>query len=155
MDPLSLACAYSASERAILWTSVDYGLMSDPERSLSQHSLSEIPSLPEWGLSPWKDAGEPSETIITTEHEFFLSGSEDAGDAIMEAGYRAPAQSWTVNGTQFHFLPESILEQPQTGTDLPGMTQRFFDTNSDGPYQDGLTRTQSTQKLLSPEKSER
>ncbi|KAK6385540.1 hypothetical protein LTS17_001108 [Exophiala oligosperma] len=143
LNPQPLPYPYSGSDLHILWTSVDYGLMSGPDRALSQNALAENSSPPAWGLSPWKDENEFDGSMAAPDYGLLLNNFENGCNTTNETSNRASAHQTSVNSAPFFLLNDGILDQPRPDTDFAVTNSNLFNANNDQPFRTGLTRTHS------------
>ncbi|KIW81121.1 hypothetical protein Z517_04144 [Fonsecaea pedrosoi CBS 271.37] len=145
LDPKPSPSTFSILDLEILWTSVDYGIMSDPDKSLSQSVCASDASPLGWGMSPWKDDNDLVDHISDADDNPFLHSLAIVNSPLDHAtGTRTPGQHrMSLSSIQPFLQLNSVFGTPNFGLESPKVNEPSINIESDHALAFGLTRARS------------
>ncbi|KIV78541.1 hypothetical protein PV11_06186 [Exophiala sideris] len=138
-----LPSCFGDSELDILWTSVDYGVMSDPDKSLSQSVAAAATSPLAWGMSPWKDGNEFGDSFTGTDDNLFLPELTVSENAPDHSSTQTLGHSMSMSSTQPFLQLNPVFQSPHNHMNFPNSDQPSFNPNGIQTFSDKLTRKRS------------
>ncbi|KAI1615945.1 fungal-specific transcription factor domain-containing protein [Exophiala viscosa] len=138
-----LLSSFGDSELDILWTSVDYGVMSDPDKSLSQSVAASTSSPLAWGMSPWKEGNDVGDPITGTDNCHFLPESTVSENAPSHSSTQTLGHAMSISSTQPFLQLNTIFQSPHAYMDFGISEQSSLSPNGVQTFPHTSTRTQS------------